>query len=83
MNQTTTTRLVCKAPVFKGSVVLCFLLYLTILIVLPALIIAVIVAVFTGRKGRFKAICALRRYLYMVANCQDGNSDPNIVLYSE
>lgn len=83
MSQTTTTTLVCKAPVFNGSVVLCFLLYLGSLVILPALIIAVIISVFTGRKGRFKAICALRRYLYMMANCQDGNSDPNIVLYSE
>ena len=83
MGQTTTTQLVCKAPVFNGSVGLCILLYFGSLVILPVLIIAVWVSVFTGRKGRFKALCALKRYLYMMANCQDGNSDPNIVLFSE
>jgi hypothetical protein len=40
----TTTKFVCKAPVFKGI------------------------------------LCPLKRYLFLVEHCKDGNDDPNIIL---
>ena len=83
MGQTTVHKYVCKAPVFKGSVGLCLLLWIGSFVILPVLIIAVIFSAFFGKKGRFKAICALRRYLFMLGNCQNGNNDPNIVLFSQ
>ena len=77
MSQTTVAKRVCKAPVFKGNPFLCLILAIGSIIILPALIIAVIITL-----GSFKAICALKRYLYMFGNCKERNSDPNIILHS-
>ncbi len=75
----------CVAPVFEGSNwLVCLLMYLVSPFVLLAFIallplIILVNAFLPGTLAKF--LCSLRRYLFRLNNCSQGNSDPCRLLF--
>lgn len=70
----------CYAPVFRGSSALsCLFKVLLMAILLPVqIVLCLLIALIT--LGAFDAGCCIKRYLYQMNHCKEGNSDPNLVI---
>jgi len=70
----------CYAPVFpRSSAWTCWLKVLLMAILLPVqILMCILIAIITF--GAFDAGCCIRRYLYQMNHCREGNSDPNVLI---
>lgn len=68
----------CYAPVFRGMNAFCCTLRIILMIIaLPVVIVAcVLVAIITF--GAVDASCCIKRYLYQISHCREGNSNPEL-----
>lgn len=70
----------CYAPVFRGAgACTCRLRVLLMALLLPVqIVVCILIALITF--GAFDAGCCIRRYIYQMSHCREGNSDPNVLI---
>jgi len=70
----------CYAPVFRGAgACTCRMRVILMALLLPVLIVACTLAALFS-LGAVDAGCCIKRYLYQMNHCREGNSDPNLAI---
>ena len=71
---------ICYAPVFPPSCAwTCWLKVLLMIILLPIwIVMCILIALIT--LGTFDPGCCIKRYLYQISHCREGNKDPNLAI---